>query len=475
MSLDEPATPIPDPTGDATSPGPTGAGEADGSSAGVRSFGDRVLVFFGSQVLTAALGIFNGFFLARLLGPAAKGDYYLLTFLPPTLMVVAQLGLPQAFAFDAARGLMTRLVERTVLLTLVICVPILAVVLVLLPVLQDSLFNGAPTADIVVPLLALPLLMNATLTTAIVVGRQAARWLAGVNILFSVSATTLILILTGVLGLGVRGALAAFLITATIQAIGFFVGASRIRAATPSTGSTSARALLRYGLPFYPGSLTQFFGYRADVYLLALLLADASAGLGYYSMAVSMAELVFFFPNAVAAFFFPHVAAASREDADRQVPMVSRVTLLLTAGVGLALVPVSALAIAILLPAFGPSLPALYVILPGVVAVAVGKVLSGYVAGLGRTGVTSVINIGAFALNIVLNLVLIPPLGIVGASAASLVSYTASSVAYSIVAARLAGVRATAFWVVRPSDVRFAVATSLGLARRIRSRLPQRS
>jgi O-antigen/teichoic acid export membrane protein len=450
---------------------PLDAGGSEASSAGVRSFGDRVLVFFGSQLLTAGLGIFNGFFLARLLGPAAKGDYYLLTFLPPTLMVVAQLGLAQAFAFDSARGLMTRLVERTVILTLAISTPILIAVLLLLPVLQRSLFHGVDSANIVVPLLALPLLMNATLTTAIVVGRQAARWLAGVNILFSVSATTLILILSGILGLGVRGAIAAFLISATIQAIGFFVAASRVRAAVASNGSTSTRALLRYGLPYYPGSLTQFFGYRADVYILALLLADAAAGLGYYSMAVSMAELVFFFPNAVSAFFFPHVAAAGREDADRQVPIVSRVTLLLTAAVGLALVPISALAIAILLPAFGPSLPALYVILPGVIAVSVSKVLGGYVSGLGRTGVTSKINIAAFVLNIVLNIVLIPPLGIIGASAASLVSYTASSVAYSIVAGRLAGVRAADFWMIRRDDVQFAVTTSLGLVRRIRGRL----
>jgi O-antigen/teichoic acid export membrane protein len=207
------------------------------------------------------------------------------------------------------------------------------------------------------------------------------------------------------------------------------------------------------------------------VYVLALLLSDVSVGLGYYSMAVWMAELVFFFPNAVSAFFFPHVAASSREEADRQVPMVSRVTLLLTAAVGLALVPVSAAAITILLPAFGPSLPALYVILPGVIAVSVSKVLGGYVAGLGRTGVTSKINVAAFVLNIVLNIVLIPPLGIIGASAASLVSYTASSVAYSIVAGRMAGVQATEFWKIRRTDVQFALATGMGLLRRIRGRL----
>jgi len=33
------------------------------------AFSDRVLVMFLAQVLTAGLGILNGFFLARLIGP----------------------------------------------------------------------------------------------------------------------------------------------------------------------------------------------------------------------------------------------------------------------------------------------------------------------------------------------------------------------------------------------------------------------
>lgn len=449
--------PAPDPASDARQPG-------------AQRFADRVLVFFGSQVATAALGVFNGIFLARLIGPTGKGDYYLLTFLPPTLMVLTQLGLPQAFGFFAARGQMGTLIRRSVTLTIAISGPVLAAAILLLPVLRSSLFNGLDDASIVLPLLALPFLLNATLTTGIVVGRQAARWLAGVGIAYSVLATVLILVLAGVLGLGVWGALIAFLAAAIFQAAGFLVAAGRVSRATVSEGTTRTAAFFRYGLPFYPGSLTQFFSYRADVYLLALLLADPFTALGYYSLAVSIAELVFFFPNAVAAFFFPHVAGASRADADRQVGQVSRVTLLMTAVVGVALVPVAALGINVVLPAFGPSLPALYVLLPGVVAISVSKVLSGYVSGLGLTGWTSAVTILAFVVNLVLNVVLIPRFGIVGASAASLISYTLSSVAFSVLAGRLAGVRPTAFWAIGGSDVRYATTVVIGLARRVSAR-----
>ena len=448
--------------------------DASPESARGEAFSGRVLVLFATQILTSGLGIFNGFFLARLIGPAGKGDYYLLTFLPPTLMVLSQLGLQQAFSYFSARGTMRGIVMQTVVLTACISIPVLLATVVLLPALRATILHGLDPVAILVPLIALPFLINATLTTGIVVGRQAVRDMALVSISVSVLATGSIILLAGVFGLGLWGAIIAFILTNAIAAAGFLAAAMRASRAVPATGSVSYRDLLRYGLPVFPGNLTAFFVYRADVYLLAWLLAAPSAPLGYYSMAVSIAELVFFFPNAVSTFIFPHVAGSSREDSDRQVPLVSRVTLLMTAGVALALAPVAWVAIRVFLPAFDPSLPALYLLLPGVVSMSVTKVLSGYVLGLGRTGVTSLISILSFALNVALNLFLIPLYGIAGAAAASLVSYTLTSVAYSLIAARLTGGTPTDFWIPRITDVQFALTTTMGLARRIVGPLAKR-
>jgi O-antigen/teichoic acid export membrane protein len=434
---------------------------------GTAEFSDRVLLLFLTHILTAGLGLFNGFFLARLIGPSGKGDYYLLTFLPTTLMVVCQLGLPQAFTFFSARRPTRGLVTQTIVLTASVAIPVLLAVLAFLPVLQATVLQGLETVAITVGLVSLPFLLNANFTTGIVVGRQAAMGMAVVYIGVYLSATALILLLVGILGLGVWGGLLAFVITAATTAGGFLALAVGVTRKVATAGSVAYRALLGYGLPFYPGSLSQFFAARADVYMLALLLAEPSAPLGYYSMAVAMAELVYLFPNAVSTFFFPRVAAASREESDRQVATVSRVTLLLTGAVALALVPAAAIAIALFLPAFEPSLPALYLLLPGVVAIAVAQVLTGYVAGLGRPGLASFVSIFAFAANVGFNLVLIPRFGILGASAASLLSYTLSSIVYSVVAARLTGQKARDFWVPRRDDLRFVVNTAINLLRRV--------
>jgi len=438
-----------------------------GAQTSVESFSGRVLVLFTTSVITTGIGIVNGFMLARFLGPSGKGDFYLLTLLPVTIMVLLQLGLPQALGFYTARGQTIGISAQTVVLTAALCIPALAATLALLPVLRATILDFLDPGQIILGLSVLPLALNATFTTGILLGRQAVRWYSLVNIGLTVVGFGVYVLLVGVLGFGLIGALWAALLVSAIGAVGYFIGTARGVGNIPQTARVSFRELFRFGLPLWPGTLTQFFALRVDVYLLAWLLASPSAPLGYYSMAVTMAQLVFFLPNAVSTVFFPHVAGSTREDSDRQVAMVSRITLITTAGVAAALVPVATILIHLVLPAFDEALPAFYVLLPGVVALSLTKVLSSYVAGVGMTGWTSVINVGALVLNVIANLLLIPRLGIVGAAAASLISYSASALAFTILATRLAHASVADFWIPRWGDVRFTASTMIGMGRRV--------
>ena len=441
--------------------------ENEDAASNTASFSGRAAVLFGIQIFGAVIGIVNGILLARLLGPAGKGDYYILILVPSTTMVLLQLGLPQAFMFYAARGRTVGLLLKAFVVTALFALLGYLVVVVFLPILRGAVFHELALEQILFAFLALPLALNATLTTGIVMGRQAVRWYAIVNIVSPIATTVLLIVILGGLGPSVNGAIAVYLLGASVQAAGFAIGARRLTAAMAEAEPVSFRDLFRYGLPYYPGSLTQFFSYRVDVYLIAFLIAAPAEPLGYYSMAVGLAEMVFFFPNAVATLFFPHVAASAREDSDRQVAMVSRVTFLVTSVAAVAVVPASMVMIWWLLPAFGPSIPPLLVLLPGVAALSVTKVVAGYVSGIGRPGVTSYVNIVAFVLNAVANLILIPRFGIIGASAASLISYTASSMALTVIAARLTGMPILDFWIPRLADVRYVVSTSIGLVRRL--------
>jgi O-antigen/teichoic acid export membrane protein len=281
--------------------------------------------------------------------------------------------------------------------------------------------------------------------------------------------TVLLIIVLGGLGPSVEGAIAVYLIVSVIQTLGFAVASARVTRAVPRPGVAPYGQLIRYGMQVYPGSLAGFFSYRVDAYLIAFLISNPSEAIGYYSMAVGLAEMIFLFPRAVSTMFFPQVAASSQEDSNHQVALVSRVTLLVSGAFAVLLVPAAAVMIVTVLPAFVPSLAPLLVLLPGVVALSAAGVVSGYLTGIGRPGITSVISLISLAVNVVANLVFIPEFGIIGASAASLVSYTLSALMLTAVAARLCGTPVAAFWIPRISDVRFVTSTVLSLLRRMRN------
>lgn len=435
------------------------------------TFSGGVLVLFATQVFGAAIGVVNGIVLARLLGPALKGDYYILILLPSTAMVLVQLGLPQAFGFFAARGGVVHMLRQSIAFTAGLSLLAIGAVALLLPQLQEAFLHDAPLELVVLGFLALPLTLNATFMTSIVMGRRAVRWYAIVNVIYPLVTTALLVVILGGIGASVGGAIVVYLAASLVQSVGFSLAARKVTANVSDATRTSSLALLRYGLRFYPSSIMGFFSYRIDAYLIAFLVPDAAPALGWYSMAVGLAEMVFFFPNAVASLFFPRVAASSREESDRQVAEVSRVTLLITAAFALLLVPAAAIMIWLVLPAFEASLPPLLVLLPGVVALSVAKVVGQYVVGIGRPGLNSAISIAALVLNVVLNLMLIPLFGITGAAAASLASYGFTALALTVYSSRTSGSSFASFWVPRPTDVRFTIQTGMGLLSRIRASL----
>jgi O-antigen/teichoic acid export membrane protein len=435
-----------------------------------RGFSERVAIVFVTQVLMAVIGIFNAFLFARLLGPAIKGDYYLLVMLPATGMVLLQFGLPQALAFYAARRQVIGMIGKMMVLAIVLTMIGILVVVPLMPLLRQALLDNLDPVLVAAALCVLPVLLLRTLASSVVIALKAVRWFAAVMLAETLTNTVLLVLLVGVLGLGLAGALVMYASAAVIGMVGLLVGARRAIARSGHEASVSYRALLRFGLPLYPSSITSFFSSRADVFLIAALATSSDTALGYYSIAVTLAEMATYLPGAVSSVFLPHVAGTAREDADRHVTMVARSTVMLTAVTAVVIAPAGTILISVLLPAFTASLPALYVLLPAVISLALARVVGQYVSGLGHTGRTSAATVLGFAVNLVANVILIPQLGIVGAALASLISYTTTAVAISVIASSLAHAPLSAFWVPRAADVRFLSATGVALLRRLRGR-----
>jgi O-antigen/teichoic acid export membrane protein len=413
------------------------------------SFGSQVARIYVARVLQFGCTVAVAFLLARLLGPAGRGEYSLLLLLPTTLFALGQLGLPSALTYFAGSGRSVGpLIVAATIVGGTLAVVLVAGSLVALPTLQPVLFAAAPLGLLQLATVALPIQLATSFFGSILWGRQLVRPYSRVLASQSVGWLLAVILLVGVIGMGVVGALTAYLFVTGLGAIAVVLLVLRERSPAASdetaAGPVQIGALLGYGLRLYPAGLTTFLSYRADLFLLSALRGDAAA-IGLYALAVSLAEITFQVPDSVATLFYPRVAGAERAEADQLAPSIARFTLLLTGIAALALIPMAWLAIRIVLPGFEGSLLPFLLLLPGTVALGLSKVLSGYISGLGRPEPVGVIAIVALGVNLAVNLFLIPPLGIAGAALASMISYSLHATLTVWLASRLSGARVLDF------------------------------
>jgi O-antigen/teichoic acid export membrane protein len=177
------------------------------------------------------------------------------------------------------------------------------------------------------------------------------------------------------------------------------------------------------------------------------------AALGYYVTAVGLAEKLNLPPSAVGTVLFPRIAAATREDARRVTPVACRHTLSLTLllCVGLALVAWPLIYV-LFGTAFLPAVPLLWLLLPGILSLSVGRLLSADLNGRGLPGSVARVNVAMALVNVALNLWWIPIWGAAGSAAATSISYSAAVILLGRCYTRAAGVRWSELLVLTRSE-----------------------
>jgi O-antigen/teichoic acid export membrane protein len=151
---------------------------------------------------------------------------------------------------------------------------------------------------------------------------------------------------------------------------------------------------------------------------------------------------------------FPHVSAASSEEADRLTSRVCRHTLFWVTAAGAALFAVASP----LLRTFYSNKAAaciapMRILLPGIAALTLSKLLAADLSGRDRRFVPTLFTGISLAVNIALNYAWTRRLGIVGAAWASTVAYGLQGLLVLVYFWRVTGVRPARLLIPRPEDV----------------------
>ena len=183
---------------------------------------------------------------------------------------------------------------------------------------------------------------------------------------------------------------------------------------------------MRGAVKFAGAAIAESASYRLDQVLALPIIGAYNTGL--YAVAVTMGSAPLSLGHAISASYYPRVAQANGTDRDQLNAEGTRVGLAIALLVCIPLAMITPLVVPLLFGAefVGAIVPAL-LSLAGTVALVCGFVASSLLAAAGRGIVMTVAQCCSLVVGIGLLFVLGPPLGAVGASLASSISYVVLS------------------------------------------------
>jgi O-antigen/teichoic acid export membrane protein len=388
----------------------------------------------GAQVVR----LLTALLLIALLDPAARGFQSLLVLLPTLLASLTLLGVTSATPVLLHRGVdEQRLMSNLLGLGLVVIGGLALLLPPLLPAMARFLSGEyvVTSADVLIGLMLLPPLLLGDYLRALLIARRDLRQVAVTQSIGAIAQLIAALVLALLLRLGPYGALWAIVIGGWIG-FGWTVRAVRpLGRLLPRLDRDVLRPLLGLGLRGHAGNVVQTFNYRLDALLVQGFLGQAAVGL--YQTGVLLAEMIWYLPNAVSAALLPQIAATGDSSI---TPRVARHTLLLTTLGAIGLIAVAWPALHLLRPAYLGALAPMAILLVGVVALSLHKVVAGDLSGRGLPQYPSITSAVALIITIIANLLLIPRLGIVGAALASTLAYATQTVLLLGIYRRISGV-----------------------------------
>jgi O-antigen/teichoic acid export membrane protein len=197
---------------------------------------------------------------------------------------------------------------------------------------------------------------------------------------------------------------------------------------------------LLYGLALYVGLAVNTLHVRISQFLVESLAGPKE--LGFYALAVRIAEMVWLLDYVAAMASLYRVTSADRQQALLTTQRTVRLVLILVLSASLAIFALAPLFVPMLFgEAFAPAVAPLWLMLPGIIAWSVGRSLSLFVSyQCGKPWLNTASAAVAFLVNIAANLFLIPRLGISGAALASSISYTVNFILIGWIFVRMSGV-----------------------------------
>ncbi len=382
-----------------------------------------------------AFGLLVSIVLPRVLGAEARGEYQLAVKLAALVLAVAQWGIPEVLLQFMAehKAEVGELIGTSLGLGLAGATVVAVLMGVASPLFKDNLLRGVEPGLLVLTLGG---------SVAAIVGLLARRFIqlqGGLAVYNGLDVARTLLFLALVL---IGGALAprqaivpvwAWLIAEVALA---FAAAFWLRSLRWTFKPQLVRQLATAGAPIQLGLVAMFIGSEGGAFVLNANLDVATVGI--YAVALSIARLILQVSTALRTALQPRLIPADSDSAAVTVRVTRHglmwmLLMALVLAVGAPLVPL------IFTSEFSAAVPALVVLLPGMVAYGVWQLLASHLLRIGQRGFLA-LTAWLFAIaSIALQLIGIAALGLVGAALGLSLAYLLATAVVLVGFARSSG------------------------------------
>lgn len=383
---------------------------------------DTALVFL-VRILSGVISITTNLYLAKTLGPAGKGILSLLIMVLGLIVLIASLGYQISGTYYAAKKEFPRadILTTTIIFTFLVSVVTLILSVLFFQPLQTYIFHGVPVAFIIIILSAMPFYLFVFYMGDIFWAMSYPWHFVAVSLATVITYLILSIALVGILKLGVAGAVWAFVFSFYFSGSLALILAFKMNSWQFHFNRNYLNHAIKYGMKAHIGRLSQQVTYRVDIPLVSYFSGFGATG--YYSIAVSLAELLWYIPRTVSFVLFPRVARIGAKDTGTMTAMLIRSSLWISIVFAIFLYLGSTVLITFWLPAYHSSLSILLLLIPGIVVSNIFQLLTSDLLGRGEPALVSSIAVASSIVAIVLYFLLIPKFGPWGAAAGSSIAY----------------------------------------------------
>ena len=382
------------------------------------------------------IGLMLSILLARVLNPTGYGQYAMAILIPSMLGTFLNLGIAPANVYFIASQKITPLsaLKSSLQIWLVLSVIGISAGILTFSTYGDVWFPGIPMSLLCPGVFAFPLILLQSFLISFFLGLQDFKSYNYASLIAPFTTLLLATILVWVIKQGVLGAVIAFI---GGQLIGLLVIIIILRQTLNKNKSIDDDHIsnsytlqcLKYGFKSHLSNIMAFVNYKADIFCVNFFLTPASTGV--YLVAVMIAEKLWILSQVVSIVILPRLSELHNEEDKRQVltPLIARWVLFVSLIGALVMIFVGSPLISILYGSdYAPVYSIIVWLLPGILIGSMSRVLSNDIAARGKPEFNFYAALLVVIINVMLNIILIPRMGITGAAIATTIAYTLNGV-----------------------------------------------